>query len=141
MHKNKLNMKKILKIKRALLRKILNILGVCTMGLLASCLKYGDYISNFNVHLKGVVKSKDSLKPIKDIQVDVLNDHAGLSTFTDSVGRFSIDARIEENTDMVNLQFSDVDGDSNGSFVDKDTVLNLNIIDESNIEIQLKKDE
>lgn len=47
-------MKKRLIIKREILRKALNILGVCTVGLIAACAKYGAEISTFKMNLKGV---------------------------------------------------------------------------------------
>lgn len=141
-------MKKGIKIKRAIFRKVLNYLGVCTIGLVAACAKYGVGISTFNINLNGTVKSKDSLKTIENIQLQVLNSFSKSSTLTDGEGKFSINVEIEDRgaNNVAELDFFDIDGSLNGSFIAKDTVLNLSSQEiqsgnKSNIEIQLERDE
>lgn len=142
---NRPNMKKRLIIKRAILRKVLNILGVCTVGLIAACAKYGTEISIFNINLKGTVKSNDSLNTIENIQVKS-NSLSESSTLTDGDGKFSINLVLENGNNKANLKFSDIDGALNGSFMAKDTILNLSSSEiqsgsKSDIEIKLERDE
>ena len=137
-------MKKKLLIKRAVLRKVLNILGVCTVGLIAACAKYGVEISTSIVNLKGTIKSKDSLKIIKNIQLEVLNSYSESTANTDENGEYTVSAEIE--SDEVILRISDIDGVENGSFISKDTTFNLTSEEiesgnKSDIEIYLERDE
>lgn len=141
---NETIMKKRLIIKRAILRKTLNVLGVCTVGLIAACAKYGAEISTSIVNLKGTVKSKDSLQTIKNIQLQVLNSYSESSVSTNDIGEYSVTAQIE--SDEVNLRISDIDGTENGSFLSKDTTLYLNSQElesgsKSDIEIHLDRNE
>lgn len=137
-------MKKRLIIKRAILRKVLNILGVCTVGLIAACAKYGVEISTSIINLKGTVKSQDSLKSIKNIQLEVLNSYSESIANTDENGKYTVSAEIESNE--ITLRISDIDGAENGSFISKDTTFNLTTEEiesgnKSDIEIQLERDE
>ena len=139
-------MKKGLIIKRAILRKALNILGVCTVGLIAACTKYGAEISTFNINLKGIVKSKDSLNTIENIQLRGLNSFSESSTLTDDEGKFSINLEIDDGDNSANLNITDIDGSVNGSFLAKDTILILSSEEiqsgsKSGIEIQLERNE
>ena len=135
-----------MKIKRAILRKVLNILGVATIGLITACTKYGAEIATFHMNLKGNVVSKDSLNAIENIKVRGLNTFSGSSTLTDGEGKFSINVEIEERTHRAGLNISDIDGSLHGSFMAKDTILDLSSEEiksrtKSGIEIQLKRDE
>jgi putative lipoprotein (rSAM/lipoprotein system) len=137
-------MKKRLIIKRAILRKVLNILGVCTIGLVAACAKYGVEISTSIINLKGTVKSKDSLRTIENIQLEVLNSYSESTTNTDENGEYTVSAEIE--SDEVILRVSDIDGVENGNFISKDTTFNLTSEEiksgnKSEIEIHLERDE
>ncbi len=139
-------MKKRLIIKRAILRKALNILGVCTVGLIAACAKYGAEISTFKINLKGVVKSKDSLNTIENIQLRGINSFPESSALTDDKGEFTINLDIEEYDNRAYLNIMDIDGSQNGSFLAKDTILILSLEEiqsgsKSGIEIQLERDE
>ena len=137
-------MKKGLIVKRALLRKVLNILGVCTVGLVAACAKYGAEVSTSMINLKGTIMSKDSLKTIENIKVNVLNGYSGSSVNTDENGEYSIHGEFE--TNVVHIGFYDNDGDQNGHFLGKDTAIYLSPEEmasgaKPDIEIQLDRDE
>ena len=137
-------MKNTLIIKRAILRKVLNILGVCTLGLIAACAKYGAEISTSFINLKGTITSKDSLKTIENLQLQVLNSYSESSVNTDENGEYSMNAEIESNEVVLNI--SDIDGNANGNFISKDTTLYLSskefeLGSKSEIEIHLDRDE
>lgn len=139
-------MKKTLTIKRAILRRTLNLLGVCTVGLMAACAKYGVEISTFTMNLMGTVKSNDSLKTIENIEVSASNSFTGLAAYTDGKGEFSVNIELEEGDNQAHMKIADIDGSLNGSFITKDTVLTLSQGEiesgtKYGIEIQLKRDE
>lgn len=137
-------MKNKLIIKRAVLRKALNVLGVCTIGLIAACAKYGVEVANYNLTLKGKVKSQDSLNPIENIQVSsIYPTHPDV--LTDENGEFTMDVMIEEGS-YPRLSIEDIDGELHGSFMSKDTSFAVTSEEQqsglkSNIEIQLDRDE
>jgi putative lipoprotein (rSAM/lipoprotein system) len=139
-------MKKILLIKRRILKNALLILGVCGAGLMTSCAKYGVLVSTFYMKVKGTVRSKESLKEINGIQVEVLNNLQYSKVLTDSTGAFSINAEIDELERSVDLHVSDIDGALNGSFLSKDTVITLTSDEKlaqlkDNIDIKLVQNE
>jgi hypothetical protein len=68
--------------------------------------------------IEGQVKSKTSGLPVKGVKVSVANNIQ--YEFTDAEGRFSFYTEILEN---LTVKFQDVDGDQNGLFADKDTII------------------
>lgn len=69
--------------------------------------------------VEGLVKSKTSGLPIKGIKVSVAENIQ--FQLTDEKGNFSFYTGLQEN---LKIQFEDVDLTQNGSYVNKDTVLN-----------------
>jgi len=139
-------MKNITTIERRFLKKVLNIMGVGSIGLMVSCTKYGAEISTINMHLNGIVKSKDSTKVIEGIQVEVRNSISNSNVLTSNNGAFSINSEIGEYENTVNLRILDIDGDLNGSFQLKDTSLTLSSEEKQaqikqNIDIKLDRNE
>jgi putative lipoprotein (rSAM/lipoprotein system) len=129
-------MKKILLFKRGLLKKILNLLGVCSAGLIVSCAKYGALVSTIHMDIKGMIQSKDSAKALEGIQVELRNT-AYMDVVTDSNGEFLISSEIDANYNTIYLNISDIDGALNGRYKTKDTVLDLS---SAEIDAHLKKD-
>lgn len=129
-------MKKYVIIKRGLLKKALNILGVCSAGLIVSCAKYGSMVSTIYMDIKGTVKSQDSTKVIEGIQVGLRNV-SNIDALSDTNGVFLISSEIDEIENTVFLKISDIDGDLNGNFLSKDTILNLSSAEK---EAHIKKD-
>lgn len=71
-----------------------------------------------DVGISGYVLATDTREPIQGIKVDVLS--SGLSSYTDEEGFFVV--RTESDS-AYTIVFSDVDGDDNGLYWDKTTVL------------------
>jgi len=139
-------MKTITIIKRRLLKKVLNLLGVCSAALMTTCTKYGVAVSMVNMNLSGIVRSKDSAKAIEGIQVTARNGYSNLKTLTDNNGVFSVNTDIAGADNIIDLNFSDIDGVVNGSFVSKDTLLTFSsdeilLQSKNNINIRLEKNE
>ena len=139
-------MKTITIIKRQLLKKVLNLLGVCSAALMTTCAKYGVAVSMVNMNLSGIVRSKDSAKAIVGIQVTARNGYSNLKTLTDNNGVFSINTGIAGADNIIDLNISDIDGVVNGSFVSKDTLLTFSsdeilLQSKNNINIRLEKNE
>jgi putative lipoprotein (rSAM/lipoprotein system) len=139
-------MKTITIIKRRLLKKVLNLLGVCSAALMTTCAKYGVAVSMVNMNLSGIVRSKDSAKAIEGIQVTARNGYSNLKTLTDNNGVFSVNTDIAGADNIIDLNFSDIDGVVNGSFVSKDTLLTFSsdeilLQSKNNINIRLEKNE
>ena len=137
-------MKHILYFKRQLLKKVLNVMGVSGIGLMVSCTKYGAEINTINMQLKGTVLSQDSSKAIDGIQVEVR--YTNSNALTSNNGVFSINSEIDEFDNTVNLRISDIDGDLNGNFLSKDTILSLSKKEKNdclkqNIDIKLLRNE
>ena len=139
-------MKTITIIKRRLLKKVLNLLGVCSAALMTTCAKYGVAVSMVNMNLSGIVRSKDSAKAIEGIQVTARNGYSNFKTLTDNNGVFSVNTDIAGADNIIDLNFSDIDGVVNGSFVSKDTLLTFSsdeilLQSKNNINIRLEKNE
>ena len=139
-------MKTITIIKRRLLKKVLNLLGVCSAALMTTCAKYGVAVSMVNMNLSGIVRSKDSAKAIEGIQVTARNGYSNLKTLTDNNGVFSVNTDIAGADNIIDLNISDIDGVINGSFVSKDTLLTFSsdeilLQSKNNINIRLEKNE
>lgn len=139
-------MKTITIIKRQLLKKVLNLLGVCSAALMTTCAKYGVAVSMVNMNLSGIVRSKDSAKAIEGIQVTARNGYSNFKTLTDNNGVFSINTGIAGADNIIDLNISDIDGVVNGSFVSKDTLLTFSsdeilLQSKNNINIRLEKNE
>lgn len=139
-------MKTITIIKRRLLKKVLNLLGVCSAALMTTCAKYGVAVSMVNMNLSGIVRSKDSAKAIEGIQVTARNGYSNFKTLTDNNGVFSVNTDIAGADNIIDLNISDIDGVINGSFVSKDTLLTFSsdeilLQSKNNINIRLEKNE
>lgn len=139
-------MKTITIIKRRLLKKVLNLLGVCSAALMTTCAKYGVAVSMVNMNLSGIVRSKDSAKAIEGIQVTARNGYSNFKTLTDNNGVFSVNTDIAGADNIIDLNISDIDGVVNGSFVSKDTLLTFSsdeilLQSKNNINIRLEKNE
>jgi putative lipoprotein (rSAM/lipoprotein system) len=135
-------MKSITIFKRRLLKRVLLFLGVCSAGLMASCCKYGALVSTLYMNVKGTVKSKATSQIIEGIQIELKNSLSNPKVLTNNNGVFSINSAFDEFENTVNLHISDIDGELNGSFLSKDTVLNLSSGEKiaqikENIEIKL----
>lgn len=139
-------MKSVLKAKNLFLKKILNIIGVSSLGFMVSCAKYGVVVNTIDMQLKGKVVSSDSIIPINGLKVNVSYSFNDATSFSDVNGVFNLNATVEENNTNLHLRIEDIDGDLNGKFQTKDTTIVLteeemkNRIKE-NIEIKLKKNE
>ena len=72
-----------------------------------------------DIEIRGQVTSKTSSTPIEGIKVSV----TGTSQYehTDQQGFFTL---YTEATDMLTIRFEDIDAEENGSYSDRDTVLN-----------------
>jgi len=139
-------MKSVHKTKSYFLKKMLNILGVSSLGLMVSCAKYGVEVNTIDMQLKGRVVSSDSLIPIEGLKVKVSYSFNDAVSFSNINGDFNLNAAIEEFNSKILLRIEDVDGDLNGKFRTKDTTLVLTEEEMSkglkeNIDIKLKKDE
>ncbi len=139
-------MKRILYFKRRLLKIILKILGVGSIGLMVSCTKYGAQTNTINMQLNGTVVSQDSVKAIEDIQVEVKNCFSNSKVITNNNGVFKLYPTIDEFENKIYLKISDIDGNLNGNFLSKDTVLSLtseekNNRHKQNIDIKLIRNE
>jgi hypothetical protein len=98
------------------------------------------------MNLKGTVKAKESSRAINGIQVEVINSFQVSKGLTDTIGAFSINSEIDEFETALNLHISDIDGDLNGSFLSKDTVIALSADEKlthlkENIDIKLAENE
>ena len=128
---------KLLIFRRTILMRLMRFSSLCSAGLIASCaMKYGvpeeePVLLNFN----GTVKSNVTQTEILGIQVEILGYNQLDITKSDSMGAFSVNAEIMESSFSAELLFTDIDGDSNGRFQSKDTVIQLN---SSEIQIGIK---
>lgn len=139
-------MKYTLKIKKYFFKKILNILGISSIGLIASCAKYGAEVNTIEMQLKGKVLSADSLIPINGIKVNVSYSFNNSNSLSNQNGDFYVNPVFEANLNKLNLSFEDIDGEINGHFLSKDTVIVLTELEKKkllkeNIEIKLEKNE
>jgi putative lipoprotein (rSAM/lipoprotein system) len=76
------------------------------------------------VSIQGLVKSKETNLPIQGIKVSVENRPQ--YEFTDNQGKFKIYTSRDAS---YNVKFEDVDSNENGSFVSKDTIIEINDYD------------
>ncbi|HEX2395518.1 MAG TPA: hypothetical protein VHI78_09230 [Bacteroidales bacterium] len=83
--------------------------------------------------IEGQVKSKTSELPIKGIKVSVADNFQ--YQITDEDGKFSFYTEMIEG---ITLQFEDIDSIQNGSFINKDTVIN-EFIDQIYLDIFLEE--
>ena len=119
-------MKNIIILKRSLLKKILNFMGVCSTGLMVYCTKYGaPEAPVYPMHLNGTVKSTNNEVAIEGIEVFVHNSSSDYIAYTDSQGVFSLLNYFYETDNFAHLEFRDLDGDINGSYQSKDTIINI----------------
>jgi hypothetical protein len=124
--------------------RILQIMGLCGAGFLASCLKYGDpepeYGAPFDeLKFHGTVKSGDSLIHIPGLSIRLLSKSYpadSLSTTTDAQGKYRLYGYAEKG-EQFTLKILDTDGDSNvGHFQNKILELEISGRDISNLEKQ-----
>ncbi len=137
-------MKRSLKIRRALLVRIMRFSSLCSASLLASCvMKYGAPEEEpVPVNFNGTVISSATNTEIPGIQVQIMGYHSSIYSETDSAGVFNVSNEIIEVDYAAQLVFTDVDGVANGRFQAKDTIIPLTSSDfqagvKSNIEIKL----
>lgn len=71
-----------------------------------------------DVYIHGKVVSEDTGEPVEGIRVSIPGQSQYI--FTDSEGTFSL---YTVQASSYELQFEDIDGDSNGNFANKDTLL------------------
>jgi putative lipoprotein (rSAM/lipoprotein system) len=84
--------------------------------------QYGVPPSNFRI--KGVVLSENDKTPVQNIKVKINEKKKWIaSSSTNSKGEFVFHITDEELGDTIFLNVSDVDGASNGSYKNKDTIL------------------
>jgi putative lipoprotein (rSAM/lipoprotein system) len=102
--------------------KIYRILISALMALLGfSCVNHGGDVVEYGVpsatyKAKGVVVSEADNSPIKGIRAELKRDWAIDTAYTDSDGSFSLEGSEFPNQKLY-VEFIDVDGEENGSFV------------------------
>ena len=138
------SMKKLIKVRRSILLRIMRIFSLCSAGILASCaMKYGvPEEETVPVNFSGSVMSSITNTDIPGIKVEITGVYDTYSTISDSAGAYFCIVPVNESTQNVPFRLSDIDGDTNGRFQAKDTVIQLNYSDilaaaKGNIEIKL----
>lgn len=76
------------------------------------------------VSIQGLVKSKETNLPIQGIKVSVENRPQ--YEFTDNKGKFNIYTSRDAS---YKVKFEDVDSNENGSYISKDTIIEINYYD------------
>jgi len=90
----------------------------------------------YDTHLSGKVMSKTTNLPIKGIKVSV----AGSRSYgmTDEKGNFDFYTCIYDgNANSIPVLFTDIDGEENGSFRNKEIIIDINGQDEVKINVEL----
>lgn len=130
-------MKKITFNKNKILASALSILGI---GTLTAC--YGMPAPSESIHyidgnVLGDIDGSGNLKPIQNIKVT--DTSTGESVYTDSVGHYQLMTWISDNhsTSNIKINFEDVDGPKNGSFLS--TEISINSEDDKVEDIILNK--
>lgn len=108
---------------------IASILGVfCNFGgtMYGPAVEYGMPYATYKV--MGAIKALDNNAPIKGLQVsikDTANYYESDSSFTDSLGKYSLVdfSGFPSESKTLLLSVVDVDSDLNGSFTNKDTLI------------------
>jgi putative lipoprotein (rSAM/lipoprotein system) len=85
-------------------------------------------------YIEGQVKSISSGLPIKGIKVSVA--HNMQYEYTNDEGRFSFHTEI---MDTIQVLFEDIDATQNGTYVNKDTLLTHNNIENLFLDIKLEE--
>jgi len=87
----------------------------------------------FDLYVEGQVKSKTTGQPIQGIQVSTVNE--GQYVFTNEEGKFDFYTGY---ADRFALWFKDIDESENGTFIDRDTLVE-NPGDKVYLEIELEE--
>jgi len=112
-------------------------------GPMAYGMPYADYL------LLGTVKSSDEKKPVQGLLV-ALRDTLDMSyiidsTRTDSQGKYVLEFQGEAWENTLKIEVRDLDGNQNGLFVDKDTLVTINQEDladvEKTVDIEVERDD
>lgn len=125
------------------------------LGFVAGCIRteYGSPVDEYccdpfaDFILSGYVKSNETNQPIENIKITMDN----VSTFSDSVGYYSLLTQGDPVNQNFDVKFEDVDGAENGNFNNLDTNINFpgNFVDgsdeyrgfeEINLNIQLDEE-
>lgn len=110
---------RILKTYNTLIAGILTLLGFSTAcSSSESEDEYGSPSATYIVN--GKVTSSETNQPIKGIEVNLADDVA----YTDENGDYKVSIRVEPTTDYP-IRFNDVDGESNGTFNNLDTIVDF----------------
>ena len=136
-------MKKIELKTRKLLRTIVGGISLTAVAFVfQACYGPGPDCS-YDTHLSGKVLSKTTNLPIKGIKVSVANSrNYGM---TDEKGNFDFYACIDNweydkeriPQDSIPVLFADIDGEENGSFSDKEIIIDINGQNEVKINVEL----
>ena len=101
---------------------------------------------DYDLKLTGVVTSKTTNLPVKGIKVVLDNDVISYG-MTDENGKFQFYASVplryagnnNQASDQVMIKFLDIDGDLNGSFVDKTMTIKYEKNDEVRLFVELEE--
>ena len=105
----------ILKLLNKQITVVLSILGF-SMVTNQCAAQYGVPVRYYEI--KGVVLSRNN-EPINKIKVVSGYD----TTFTDSIGNFTLNKEVPYSVDRMNIKFIDDDKKNNGHYFNKDTIL------------------
>ncbi len=134
--------------KRKIYYTILKIFGLCSACFLFEAC-YGspqnETPPEYNINIKGIVKSQDSLKPIQNIKVAISNSENSnfINSNTSSNGLYSSNSIVNSTTLNWTLKATDTDGSTNGEFSEKETTFVISENDfnnkQTNIDLLLKR--
>lgn len=119
--------------KMSLIRKLIGGLSFTTaLFVFQAC--YGTpQDMGLDVFIHGLVKSKKTGNPVPGIKVSIAGKTQYL--YTDEQGRFQL---YTEYADTCRVMFQDIDLENNGTFADKDTLLN-NLTDQVYLNVFLEE--
>jgi hypothetical protein len=134
--------------KRKIYYNILKLMGLCSACFLFEAC-YGspqnETPPDYKMNIKGIVKSADSLKPLRDIKIAISNsgNSGNVNTSTSANGLYTYNTVINDTKLNWTVKASDVDDSLNGSFIEKETtfVITGNEFNnsEANIDLLLKR--
>ena len=139
-------MRKIELKRRKLLRKIFGGISLTAMAFVFHACYGTPYDYGYDIKVTGTVKSKTTNLPIKGIKVSVANsvnygitDENGHFDFYACISNYGGDSEKQIPSNSIPILFADIDGTENGSFTDKEIVIDITGQDEVKINIELEE--
>ena len=137
-------MKKIELKTRKLLRAIFGGISLTAVAFVFQACYGMDTDCRFDTRLSGKVMSKTTNLPIKGIKVTIANsvnygitDENGNFDFYACIHDYWGDSEIQVSSNSIPVLFADIDGTENGSFTNKEIIIDISGQDEVKINIEL----